>query len=160
MAIMIKIYFIVDINGLVYVGATIQELKYRFSKHKSNKKRNYGCCSSQILDLDNSIIECIEECTEDERREREKYWIDNIDCVNIITYDFDKKEYRKEYQKEYRKTEKYKEYNKEYQKEYRAKNRGKIKENKKEYMKEYRKTEKNKEYRKEYYQKNKLVNSN
>jgi len=55
---MIKIYFIVDIHGLVYVGATKKELNERMRQHKYNKKKDY-LCSSKLLDLDNCYIECI-----------------------------------------------------------------------------------------------------
>jgi len=136
---MVKIYFIVDINGLVYVGSTILELNQRFSKHKSDKKRNINNCSSRILDFDNSIIECIEECTEDNRKEREKYWINNIDCVNKNKLNFD----MKEYDIKRNKTEKRKQYNKQYDKEYYQKNK-----------------EKRNQQQKEYRAKKKLANSN
>jgi len=109
----VKIYFIVDINGLVYIGSTIQELKLRFRCHKSDKKNN-RYCSSSILDLDNSIIECIEECTEDKRKEREQYWINNIDCVNKNKLNYN----QKEYDSKRNKTEKRIQYNKQQGKEY------------------------------------------
>jgi len=158
---MVKIYFIVDINGLVYIGSTIQELKDRFASHKSIKKYNTDNTRSSILDLDNSIIECIEECTEDMRKERESYWINNIDCVNKIKYDFDSKKYKKEYSEKNR--EKKKEYMKEYEKlekrkEYLEKNREKRNQQNKEYYEKNK--EKIKQKHKDYYQKKKLANSN
>ncbi len=151
MVIIVKIYFIVDINGLVYVGSTSQELKERFRCHKKDKKDNSGS-SSKLLDLDNAYIECIEECTEDNRKERERYYINNIDCVNKNKLNFDKKEW----------DEKNKEKKKQQMKEYYQKNKEKIKEQTKEYMKEYREKnlEKLKQYDKERYQKKKLANSN
>jgi len=102
---MIKIYFIVDINGLVYIGSTKLQLKDRFNVHKYDKKKDKGC-SSKLLDLDNSIIECIEECTEDMKKEREQYYINNIDCVNKNKLNFNSKKYeksekRKQYHKEW-----------------------------------------------------------
>ena len=140
---MVKIYFIVDINGLVYVGSTIQELKERFRCHKKD-----NTCSSSILDLDNSIIECIEECNEDNRREREQYYINNIDCVNKNKLNFDMKEYRT----------KNKEQLKQQTKEWYQKNKEKRKEKHKEYNEKNK--DKIKQYQKEYRVKKKLANSN
>lgn len=115
---MIKIYFIVDIHGLVYVGSTQQELCKRFASHKCRKKKNSDNTSSKLLDLDNAYIECIEECNEDNRREREQYWINNIDCVNKNKLNFDRKEYQKQYNKNYyqKNKDKIKQQTKEYQK--------------------------------------------
>ena len=138
---MVSIYCIEDINDLKYIGSTKKKLNMRLSNHKSAKKIN-NYCSSSKLNLDNCKIYELEKCNEYDRKEREKYWINKIDCVNKMRYDFNIKEYRennKEKLKEYQK-----EYHKEYQKEYRKNNKEKIKE----YEKEYRK--KNKEKRKEY----------
>ena len=49
----IKIYCIIDINGLKYVGKTKQKLHKRLVGHKTNKKNNNKGCSSILLDLDN-----------------------------------------------------------------------------------------------------------
>ena len=89
---MIKIYCIEDINGNKYIGSTGSELKERLSHHRCHNK-----CSSYKLDLYNSFIYTIEECDEDYRKEREQYWIDNTDCVNIRNTIFDKKKYSKQY---------------------------------------------------------------
>jgi len=92
--IMIKIYCIIDINGLRYVGSTKKKLSYRLSNHKSQKD-----CSSKLLNLNDCRIILLEECEECDRKVREQYWIDKIDCVNIVnTIPQDKKEYdRKHY---------------------------------------------------------------
>jgi len=76
------IYLIEDINDLKYVGKTIQKLKYRHSNHLCDKYRNHGCSSSK-LHLEHSIIYPLEECDEEDGKEREQYWINKIDCVNI-----------------------------------------------------------------------------
>jgi len=89
---MIKIYCIIDINGLRYVGSTKFKLYERLSKHrwtKNNKKS--GSCSQ--LDLDNCKIILLEECDENIRYERERYWYDRIDCVNKHIPNRSKKEY-------------------------------------------------------------------
>jgi hypothetical protein len=118
----VKIYLIEDINDLKYVGSTKQKLNIRLSHHKSHND-----CSSSKLNLHNCIITELECCDDTNKKEREQYWIDRIDCVNKKNTYFDRKEYNKEY----------------YQN-----NKEKIKEQKKKYMKEY--CEKNKEQRKEY----------
>jgi len=87
-----KIYCIEDINGLKYVGSTIQKLYQRLSAHKSHKN-----CSSIKLDLDNCKIYQLEECDVSHRLEREKYWINHNDCVNKYKYNFDRKEYFKKW---------------------------------------------------------------
>ena len=93
---MIKIYCIEDVNGLKYIGSTGKPLKHRLLKHKSKDNK----CSSYKLDLYNSFIYTIEECDEENRNEREQYWIDNTECVNIINVIRDKKK-RKEYEKQW-----------------------------------------------------------
>jgi hypothetical protein len=75
---MIKIYVIEDINGLKYVGSTKEKyLNSRLSGHRYKKD-----CRASLLDLDNCSISLIELCEEKCRKEREQYWIDNIECVN------------------------------------------------------------------------------
>jgi predicted GIY-YIG superfamily endonuclease len=100
---MVKIYCIEDINDLKYVGSTTQRIEKRFTAHKQNKINKYGKCSSMELNLYHSIVYLLEECEESERKEREKYWINKIDCVNrykLNGLDKDKnKEYLKEWQK-------------------------------------------------------------
>ena len=111
---MVKIYCIEDCNGLKYVGSTIKTFKKRLSQHKSGKKKTQNC-SSKKLDLDNCRMYELEECPDENRIEREKYWISQTDCVNEMKYDFNRKEWDKECNKKYR------ENNKEYIKEYKKK---------------------------------------
>ncbi len=76
------IYCIEDINDLKYVGKTKQKLNDRLTGHRGSKK-DEGDCSSKKLNLYNCIIYPLEECEEGLSRERERYWINKIDCVNI-----------------------------------------------------------------------------
>jgi len=104
-----KIYCIEDCNGLKYVGSTKQTLNKRFSNHKCDKKRcEKTYCSSYRLDLDNCEIKLLETCDISHRKKREKYWINNTDCVNTRKLNFDRKEYFK------KNKDKYSEYKKEY----------------------------------------------
>lgn len=100
---MVKIYCIEDINDLKYVGSTSLKLHKRFTGHKQNKIRNHGKCSSMKLNLYHSIIYELEECEESERKERERYWINKIDCVNHYKLNGLDKVKNREYINQYRK---------------------------------------------------------
>ncbi len=91
-----KIYCIIDINGLKYVGKTKLTLKERLRLHRNDKKKNAGC-SSEELDLDNCKMILLCECEDHEVKYREQYFKDNIKCVNIRNMVFDKKEYKTQY---------------------------------------------------------------
>jgi len=99
---MVTIYCIEDCNSLKYVGSTKQKLNMRLNKHQNNKKvdRRVGNCSSEKLDLDNCKIYSLESCNELERKERERYWINKIDCVNELKLNYVKKEYNKTWDRE------------------------------------------------------------
>ena len=101
---MVVIYCIEDINDLKYVGSTKMTLKQRMSSHKCGLRN--GQCYSSKLNLYNSIIYELETCSEEDRKEKEQYWLNEIDCVNKYKLNgLDKKrfsEYMKEYGKEYR----------------------------------------------------------
>ena len=108
---MVSIYLLEDCDGLKYVGSTITKLNVRLSGHRSDKKSAKNCSSSK-LNLDNCIIIVLERCNKAERKERERYYINEIDCVNQMKLNGRDKEK---------------------QKEYREKNKEQIKEKKKEY---------------------------
>lgn len=107
---MLKIYRIVDnTNGNIYIGKTTQTLKARLYGHKHKNT----CSSHNIIKNGDYRIELIEE-TDDDTRER--YWIQNTDCINIRKLDYDKIKQNKKYyennkEKISQKHKKYIEYN-------------------------------------------------
>ena len=105
---MIKIYCIEDINDLKYVGSTSDKyIARRLASHRCDKRRDRPL-TSRHLNLEYCIIYVLEECEDSERMEREKYWINKIDCVNVIKYNWDEKEHKKiYYQKNKQKIQEY-----------------------------------------------------
>ena len=80
-----KIYLIEDKQKLKYVGSTKETLRRRLQRHRNKKNTNDKFkCSSRYLDLENSTITLLEVVDEDQRNEREEYYINNINCVNDI----------------------------------------------------------------------------
>jgi len=98
-----KIYKIVDnTNGNIYIGLTIQTLKERLRGHV----RHLDCVSRDIIKNENYKIELIEETTD---KSRERYWIENTECINRSIPGRTDKEYRedtKEKRKQYLKDNK------------------------------------------------------
>jgi len=107
----------------VYYGSTSQKRnpKQRWHQHKAEYKGNYLNCSSKILfdeyGVENCIFEIIEECDNEEiLRRRERWFIENNECVNkklpVPTmeeikeskqkYTLEHKEHKKEYDILYR----------------------------------------------------------
>tara|TARA_R110000772_G_scaffold179349_1_gene290699 strand:+ start:291 stop:806 length:516 start_codon:yes stop_codon:yes gene_type:complete len=132
-----KIYKIIDnTNGNVYIGKTKQTLNQRLIGHRFDYKKNNPCSSKEVIANGDYKIELIEE-TDDDTRER--YWIENTQCVNKnIPGRTDKERYQD--QREYRldKQKKYQENNKEKRKEWLEKNKDKIKDDKQKYDLKYR----------------------
>ncbi len=136
---MVSIYLIEDCNGLKYIGSTTQKLKYRLSQHKQAKKISKYCSSSK-LNLDDCSITELECCNKENRKEREKYWINKTDSVNVFKFNGLDKDKKKEYDKKYR--EKNKEHIKQYQKQYAVNNKDKrrqYQQNNKDNRKQYNK---------------------
>ena len=125
-----KIYKIVcNETGLVYLGSTTQALSQRLQGHKKNYKsylsgKNNYIHSFKVLENDNYNIFLIEDylC---ERKEqllsRERFWIENNDCVNknfptrtVKEWNEVNKDKLKMYNKKYRASTKGKEHKKEY----------------------------------------------
>ena len=69
----------------IYIGSTTDTLSRRFSGHKTNAKRNLTVKSKQILEYDDAMITLIENypCNDKyELEKRERYHIENNNCVN------------------------------------------------------------------------------
>jgi len=146
-----KIYKIVcNITGLTYYGSTVNPISKRISQHRSNFKTDRGTCSSrQVLvggNYDYSLVEEFSCENKDQLHRRERYYIENNECVNKEIPGRTKKEFL-EYQKEYREQNKNKflEYQKEYYEqnkdkilEYREKNRDTLLAQRKEYREQNR----------------------
>ena len=83
-----------------YYGSTTTSLKTRLSTHRSEAKKDINKCSkSKILFQNGAIpkIELLEEVYYDnikELREREAYYIRNLECINISIPNRTNKEYR------------------------------------------------------------------
>ena len=103
-----KIYKLINENNLVYFGKTKSKyLSSRLAVHKSQAltERKINKCKSKILFENNSTvkIELLEEFDNDDKlfiANREKYYIENFDCINkcipnntkkrVYNYDFNK----------------------------------------------------------------------
>jgi hypothetical protein len=188
-----KIYKIIcNTTNKIYIGSTTESLYRRLKRHEyyyknyvNNTKFKYKChiSSREIIQNNNYKIELIEDYPCFNKQEllyRERYWIEKIECINILVPIVSVEE-RKLTKKEY--AEKNKEYFKEKQKQwfkrnyeigfYLALNRlfeteedksiknNRKKEFNKQYGEEYRKIEKNKNRQKElfrnHYEKNRDV---
>ena len=164
-----KIYKIVDnTNGNVYIGSTCEPtLARRLAGHR-NAYKNYlngkgrFVTSFLILKNDNYEIVLLEQCkditSKDQLHKRERFFIENNTCVNIVKNvgllnELGKTEYQKVYYEEN------KDKKCEYQKVYYEENKDKKYEYQKVYNEEHK--EKNREYQKKYYKENKdKINAN
>ena len=93
---MVQIYCIEDINHLKYVGRTKQTISKRLRQHRLDKALNRNTSSGK-LNLDNCVVHILETCGQENQREREKYWINKIDCVNTHRYRCDDPDYNNNY---------------------------------------------------------------
>jgi len=130
-----KIYKLVnDELNLTYYGSTCDELRKRLYGHK---KKSNKCCSKIMFGSGEVKIYLVEKFPCNDRIElnqKERYYIENNECINKIIPCRTAKEYREDNKEKIKeKDKKWKENNKDYQKEYREKNKQKIKQ----YMKEY-----------------------
>ena len=127
-----KIYKIVcNITSETYYGSTCQSLAKRLGHHRSDFNRwkngeGRYVKSFDIIergDYDYSLVQNYPCDSKEELHARERYYIENFDCVNKVIPGRTEKEYR----------EVNKELKSEYLKEYREVNKEKIREQKKEY---------------------------
>ncbi len=145
-----KIYKVVnDVNGMVYIGSTAQPtLANRMTHHRSDYKRNYSKTYEKWGDIQDCKIVLIEKfpCeSKDELCARERYFIENTDCINIVVPGRTQKEW----------CEINKDKIKERKKEYYQKNKEQISERDKKYYQNNK--DNKKEYDKKYYQNNKEI---
>jgi hypothetical protein len=102
---------ICEITNLVYIGSTTKSIETRLKKHEYDYiyycegKRCY-CASYKILENGKFKIELIEEIefqNKKELLEKERYYIENTNCVNIITPSMTHQEsYKNWYDKSYK----------------------------------------------------------
>src|SRR5210317_1918361 len=123
-----KIYMLESKEGGVrYYGSTVQTLKERLRQHK--KQKGY-ITSQEVLKYDDCKIILVVNYPCNSRKEletRERFYIENNECVNKQIPTRTDKEWREEHKEEL------KEYMKEYNKEYEKKNKDKIAQRKKEF---------------------------
>ena len=139
-----KIYKLVnDELNLTYYGSTCDELRKRLYGHKNKSNK---CCSKIMFESDEVKIYLVEKFPCNDRIElnqRERFYIENNECINKNIPNRTQKEWYIEWY------EINKDKIKESKKKYCEKNREQIN------KKERERYEKNKEERKQYYQKNK-----
>ena len=141
-----KIYKIIDnTNGNMYVGSTTQSLAQRLAGHVRCYKgflqgTQQFTSSFDIIKNSNYDIVLLEEInceTKEQLHARERFHIENNNCINLVIPTRTEKEYR----------EAHKERRQETTKLYREKHKERLQEQKREYDKKYR--EENKELLKE-----------
>ena len=140
------VVYLIQSNGLKYVGSTDRTIKQRLAEH--------DCWNFYNMNKDDYSYKILEEVEFNEKielRKREQYYIDTIDCCNQMrAVGLSKKQYDKEYyennkerilekSREYQKTDKAKlnakkryQNNKEKVKQYSKDNRKRINEKRKE----------------------------
>jgi len=149
-----KIYKIIDnTNDNVYIGSTCKTLKERLISHKCSYNRFLkglynNVKSFDIIKNNDYHIELLENCnikTKQELFQRERYYIENNECLNkvipgrsrietIKAYNEANKDKQREYYEANKdKIKAYNEANKDKQREYYEANKDKIKESKKKY---------------------------
>jgi len=121
------IYKIYDnTNGNVYYGSTYNLLRVRMQGHIKDYKCRRKCASKQIILNGNysySMVEPYPCNSKQELHARERYWIENFDCINKVVPGRTNKEYYQDTRAQ----------RKEYEVDYYVKNKEKIKEQKAEH---------------------------
>jgi hypothetical protein len=117
-----KIYKLVG-GGLTYYGSTCSTLTRRLCLHKKDFKNNINISSKLLFETGDEVkIFLVEKYPCADRMElnaRERYWIENNECVNKNIPTRTDKEYRETYKEELKeKAKEYYEANKDKRKEY------------------------------------------
>lgn len=81
-----EVYAVEHEGKIVYIGVTMRGIRYRFSQHHADSKRDRKIRGvkkfSEWLKTDPKIIiKIIEYCSSEIRFEREKYWINHYDTI-------------------------------------------------------------------------------
>lgn len=101
-----KVYKLYDnTNGDVYYGSTTQSLAKRLAVHKSDAKRGKPLKSNSIILNGDYCVSLVEEfcCKNKEHlHARERYYIENFNCVNKNIPGRTKKEYNDDHKEEFR----------------------------------------------------------
>jgi len=127
-------------NGEIYIGSTCKKsLKMRLNEHKADYlkwklgKKNFISVFKIFDDNDYEMILLEEGICENknEKLQKEKHFINTINCINIVKNPILTNEERIEYQSKYR--ENTKEHQQDYQKNYYEENKDKLKENRTNY---------------------------
>ena len=137
-----KIYKLVSPHtDEIYIGSTTQKLCVRIAEHKRDCREGKIRTNKKLFELGDVKIVLIEDFPCDRKEElikRERYYIENTDCLNIMIpgrtrkeYYQDNKEIISEKKKDYR--EKNKEIIAQRKKEYCQKNKEKVAQRKKQY---------------------------
>jgi hypothetical protein len=98
-----RVYKLESSNGLVYYGSTTQKvLSQRLAKHKSEVNNTSKRCRSHLLFTEGdtvtiTLVENVENCKDKyELQARERWYIENNDCVNKTIPNRTSKEWREE----------------------------------------------------------------
>jgi len=152
-----KIYKLVnDQLNLTYYGSSCNELRKRLNAHKT-KAKSKKCTSYKLFESGEVKIYLVEKFSCNDKMElnqRERFYIENNECVNKnIPCRTPKEYYDDNREKRLKNNKKWNELNKEKRKQYKKEYNNENKEKAKEYYEDNR--EKIKQQQKEYYQKNK-----
>jgi len=131
-------------HDMVYYGSTTRELRRRKYEHIKRSNDSKGYISKKIINTNDFIFEIVEKypCNnKKELHERERYYIENFKCINILHPLRNYKEYYQDNKDEINKKtkiyyQKNKDFYKKYRKEYYENNKDEINKNKKIYDKE------------------------
>lgn len=135
-----RVYKLNSTNGLVYYGSTTKKvLTKRLVEHKSDARRTLKKCSSYLLFTEGdtvtiTLVENVENCKDKYKlRARERWYIENNDCVNKQIPNRSAEDWRK-YYKDWHAANR--EQINEHCREYYEVNKERIKENCREYYEE------------------------